>query len=359
MRPLYLVIPVWGEAYTAAFLDVSLPYLLSAGNLPDLRSPGDWRVQIYTSVEDSGSVQRHSNAALLREIAPLDIVTVGARDDLVADPFPHMNASFFQAVQAAGAVNGGVCCIGPDAVFSRGSFTFVEGVWASGYRCMFEIAHRALLEPFQEALRAEEACMSRVRQGVSSAVLVRLMLSNVHPWTTSQMVGRMPRALARRTAGVIAGLGPEALAGLTWLAHPILFDPARASDRFEDYLDHSIDIAIPFATTLEAGEIFYSIDSEDFYAAEFSTMAKALTYKARQPSDHEAATDDEIANSLAEFFLTDLHEKRPREDLGLELFKRTFVTRAGPLADLPRAGLGRLEAIRERALDRIARSCTV
>lgn len=349
MRGIDLVVSVWGP-HSKRFLEHSLPHLLSYGNLPDLRHPGDWRFFLNTSIEDLEVIAAHPGIASVKEIMPVEIAAVGPVADLVHDPFKYVNASYLEALARAYRRKAGVYAFWPDQIMSRGSLVYAEKAWLEGYRCFMNSGYRALYEPFIAALEAEKQPPALPGQGVTAAVLTRLTLDNIHPWTLSLTLDRVTRAIAPRTAGLYARLNADALAILTWQADPVLFDPAFASDRFEHDLDRASDLAIPLSTTLEAGQIYYTCDTDNYFAPEFSTMEKGIQYRANSPADHEIVSDEDLARVLADYFLREIYQRRPRLDLAFVTFDKLAIAHASTLASIPTKNVDRMHAIRERAV---------
>ena len=59
-KAIQLLVPVWGTAYTSQFLEISLPTLLSPGNLPALAKALPCKVVFLTSSVDAEDLSDHA-----------------------------------------------------------------------------------------------------------------------------------------------------------------------------------------------------------------------------------------------------------------------------------------------------------
>lgn len=62
-----IAVPVWGKSYVDTFLSITLPTLMSPGNLPYLMSVAKVNMDIYTSQDDAPSITNHPLIQRLRK----------------------------------------------------------------------------------------------------------------------------------------------------------------------------------------------------------------------------------------------------------------------------------------------------
>ena len=97
-----LLVPVWGTAYTSQFLEISLPTLLSPGNLPSLAKALPCKLVFLTSSTDAADLKDHAAIHYLRSVCDVEISVI---DDLITgDNFysTTITLAYARAVRAAG-----------------------------------------------------------------------------------------------------------------------------------------------------------------------------------------------------------------------------------------------------------------
>ena len=66
-KAIQVLVPVWGASYTSQFLEISLPTLLSPGNLPALAKALPCKIVFLTSSADAADLNDHAAIHYLRE----------------------------------------------------------------------------------------------------------------------------------------------------------------------------------------------------------------------------------------------------------------------------------------------------
>src|SRR5262245_57539261 len=79
-KAIQLLVPVWGITYTSQFLEISLPTLLSPGNLPALAKALPCKVIFLTSSTDAADLKDHAAIHYLRSVCDVELSVI---DDLI------------------------------------------------------------------------------------------------------------------------------------------------------------------------------------------------------------------------------------------------------------------------------------
>ena len=100
-KAIQLLVPVWGATYTSQFVEVSLPTLLSPGNLPALAKALPCKFIFLTSSTDATDLQDHAAIHYLRSVCDVEFSVI---DDLITgDNYSTtITLAYARAVRAAG-----------------------------------------------------------------------------------------------------------------------------------------------------------------------------------------------------------------------------------------------------------------
>jgi hypothetical protein len=187
-----LIIPVWGEAYVAEVLSITLPAALAPGNLPALSGMFDVELVIVTEsrlfdlVRGSRCFQAAEKVCNTR-LVPLDDLLTG----VFTDYGMVLTYALFRGFADLGArmTETYLLLLNADFVISDGSLRHVGKLMQQGKRVIHAPSFRVIAEdvdPQLHALLDRESCTLRLppRQ------LAKLALANKHPTVTARTINQ-------------------------------------------------------------------------------------------------------------------------------------------------------------------------
>ena len=179
----HILTAVWGPWHTDKFINVNLPSLLAAQNLPDFARKIDTTYVIATSKSDAGII-RHSPAfRSLKKIMRVRVVAY--RDSAIGAPIDTHKMMWLDGIRAA-AKAGAFYMLNPaDVAWADGSFRTVAERLIAGKKALFAMFVRVLDETFTpEALEhnhGDDVISIPPRQ------MVDMMLRHLHPFNAAYL----------------------------------------------------------------------------------------------------------------------------------------------------------------------------
>lgn len=145
----HIVTNVWGERHTELFLRMTLPNVLSAGNLPALAGMHRVRYRIYTTLVDQARIKASESGQRLARLVPLEFVTpLGERT-----PDVSFHVHWFHRAAAEAKREGAFAVfVPPDTLWSDGTFRRCGEIMADGFK--------AIATPFLQVVA--ETCLPEV-----------------------------------------------------------------------------------------------------------------------------------------------------------------------------------------------------
>lgn len=177
MKPVRVIVPVWGEKYVDAFLRLGLPALCAPGNLATRRDDARLSLWLMTRPEDVERLRSAPGVAAAARLLPVQ-VRVPAGADFARGGYAAFNACYLEAIRAAYRDRAAVILLTADQIWSAGSLDHLLDCAAHGAQAVLAAGLRVLesAEPdLKNALAASRA-------GLAPETLVRLALTHLHPW---------------------------------------------------------------------------------------------------------------------------------------------------------------------------------
>jgi hypothetical protein len=129
----HLITNVWGEQHTDLFLSMTLPNILSKGNLPALASLHKVIYRIHTTPGDQERIKLSIAGKLLAKLVTVEFLT--PLGDRAPDVSYHVH--WFQKTAAEAKKSGAVAVfIPPDTLWSDGSLRRCGEIMSSGYKAI-------------------------------------------------------------------------------------------------------------------------------------------------------------------------------------------------------------------------------
>jgi len=261
LRGVQVLLPVWGPSYLRQCMDVLLPSLLAAGNLPAVAAAIPAVLILSTQERNISTVSRHP---AWRALAAICDARLESLDTLLSEAHSVvLTLVYARAIRAAGdaARDIGFVLLVADYVLADGALRAVLGRLQGG-------AAAVLAGNFQISGQAVAAPAPGRALAISPRALVRLGLQALHPASRACMPGGT--AHDARANRVFWPVGSDALAGRFYLLHPIGLRP--------ETLDVCIAAPCDYSFVPEfcpAGRIETITDSDEYMVAEMQGAGAA------------------------------------------------------------------------------------
>jgi hypothetical protein len=226
LRGVQILLPVWGSSYLRQCLEVLLPSLLAAGNLPAVAAAIPAVFIVFTRERDMPAIRRHP---AWQKLAGLCEARLEPLDELLSEAHSVvLTLVYARAIRSAGypARDTGFLLLVADYVMADGALREVlrrlqngaDAVLAGNFQISAEAAHRRLAAPAPgEALT------------ISPRALVRLGLEALHPATSACLAGGPAASQAAahdaQANRVFWRAGRDGLVGRFYLLHMIAVRP--------------------------------------------------------------------------------------------------------------------------------------
>jgi len=275
----HVVTIVWGAHHTDLFLDLTLPNVLSPGNLPAMAAGHAVRYRIFTTPADRDRVLAHPNGRRLHQIVPVDFVLpLGERA-----PDVQYHVHWFHRSATEAKRDGAVAMfVPPDTLWSDGTFRHGAAIMASG--------KKAVAVPFLQVVA--ETCVPEakarfggpVEQGLTipPAELVALARRHLHPLTGAATPGSPHARPALEMHWPVPGDG---FLSRFAVREAFAIDPRRCPMTFLWYAGGAEDL----------DGIHFSADSDDMVMLSVDPLAKYIPIYI---PDHTVAPADVARSTL-------------------------------------------------------------
>ncbi len=188
-RPFYFILVVWGEVFRNYFLDLGLPSLLAAGNLPALRTSPRSKFLICAPREDWAALQAAPVFRLLEQYVDPEHIEIPPCPPGVSGCV-HMGIGHRRGCELAYRDKAYPFVLTPDCLFSDGTVARLQELARQGVELALVPALRFAEEPlFAELQRA--GISPHGRNGMAAPItlksrdLVRMALNSLHSETAS------------------------------------------------------------------------------------------------------------------------------------------------------------------------------
>lgn len=257
MNPnLLIAMSAWGDNHVGLMLDVALPSLLAAGNLPALRNPGSCELRIYTSADDAVRISRHPIAEAVQKIVPASIHVIDTKVPEDGNRHAPCSLAFAEALRVAASNGIAFCPFPPDVVYGDGMVNTIQHHSDRGVRALHVAGLRTRKDSMSRALTTDFKGDDGVLR-ISNRDLAMLALINLHPCMAAHVWEN--------------GDGPLLPSNLFWLAEgrgllgrcfhpaPVMIWPTTSPDKLDGTIDD--DFALRAVPNLD--DHLFVTDSDD------------------------------------------------------------------------------------------------
>jgi hypothetical protein len=169
----------WGEWHRSMFVDINVPTMLAAGNLPALTSEIDCEYLIYTTSEDAAHLTQNSAFRQFRTIMPVKIKLFAPSK--TRHPVALHQDVWRAATEFARARHAFILLMPPDVGWADGSFAELRSALLAGKRAIFMTYPRVVSETIVPALRERYPQNSGEAMTVAAQAMMRLAITHIHP----------------------------------------------------------------------------------------------------------------------------------------------------------------------------------
>lgn len=174
--PFHLVTPVWGTEFTNTFLEVTLPCLLSPGNIPSLPDLGRCTYKIFSTDIDFPRIRESPAFKKLGSLMKVELRRIERLDD---NPYIGSSACYRTASREAVAAGAVAVYLIPDMIFADGGLRSIAKFMQQGKRAVMVAGMRTTKETIVPEV------LSRFRVGdaivAPPRALVELAMQHLHP----------------------------------------------------------------------------------------------------------------------------------------------------------------------------------
>jgi hypothetical protein len=236
----HLMTPVWGSTYVDRFLELTLPTLLSPGNLPSL--PANKCVyQIYTCSEDRDRMVRAPAFKRLEKLMPVSIRRIDGMPG--GHPYSTMSACHERGMRECKDIDAAFIFSPPDHVWADGAFRAMQRLLADGKRAVLVAAlrMRAAEESLEEVKRHAQGWQKTIIQ-VPPRALVQTFLRHLHPLAIAHLcpVANSSYPGNRSPGGYYWDVNGHGLLARCCHPHVMVLWPLVRSDSINTTFDHEL-----------------------------------------------------------------------------------------------------------------------
>jgi hypothetical protein len=263
-RSFHLVTPVWGADFTRTFLDVTLPCLLSPGNIPAL-PPGSCVYKIFTSDDDRARIVESPAFRTLSSLATVELRTLEQRDD---NPYVQSSNCYRAATREASDAGAAIIYLIPDMIFADGGLAAIARFLGQGKRAVLVAGLRTVKESIVPEV------LARFRAGGAITVpprpLVGLAMRHMHPVMQHHMYDE-------ESAGFNPSFFCWRVPEQGFVVHCAHLQPVAVDLRGQRATSYgTIDDDLLFDLGLRPDELAYAEDSDDLLWFELSPRGRII-----------------------------------------------------------------------------------
>jgi hypothetical protein len=169
----------WGDWHRNMFLDVNLPTMLAAGNLPALTSDVSCEYLIYTTSKDAERMARNGALRRLRSLMPVTIkLFTPSKTRHPVDLHQDIWRTATEHARSRGAF---ILLMPPDVAWADGSFARLRDALVAGKRAIFMTYPRVVSETIVPAMTKNFPRNSGESMVVPPDAMMSLAVTHIHP----------------------------------------------------------------------------------------------------------------------------------------------------------------------------------
>lgn len=263
--PLKFVTPVWGKEYSETFARVTLPTILSLGNIPAVPNKEDCHYTIYADAIGREIIEGSAAYAILREHVKTEFRPI---PEDISNRYVASSRCYRDIVEEAARQSAAAVFLIPDMILADGSIRFLANVLRSGKRQILITGIRLIKETAVPELLQHHAAGGVITIGAQD--LTRLALSNLHPITESHMFEGDSDYF--HPAGMYWRVGNQGFVLRCFHLHPVAIVPQRGSEQFTGTIDDDLMESSSFYDK----DVYVVTNSDDMQWCEISKASRTV-----------------------------------------------------------------------------------
>ena len=261
-----IVTAVWGEWHIDAFLYLSLPTLLSPGNLPAFAKTYDIVFEFFTRTED---LERLREAPAVRALSAIGRCEYEVLDErLLVEPISAHSEAWNRTVVRAKGLDHWVLFLAPDTAWGDGSFASLAREIEAGKTAIFMQYMRVVCPTFVSDFWDRFGFESQVVT-IGCRDLVRMGCNHLHPLFASYFWNS--NFFPYHSEMVIWPISGEGVMVRVLAREMFLFHPGKVEMSDQLLLSKSFD----------ASSVKMMDDSDSFFAVSLADMGKDFSWHDR------------------------------------------------------------------------------
>ena len=262
--PFIISTPVWGAGHLGLFLNVCLPSLLAAGNLPSLAPNPQNQYLIYTRPEDEAELKAAATFRRLSEIVSVDVRLI---QEKITEPHRTMSNCHIDSIRRADEVGGAAIFLPPDCVWSENSMRALQRIARSGKSVVhmsgIRLDRDSVVPVFANRYSDDGTVLS-----LGPRELVSIGMHHLHPIALTHFWKEYDGQLM--PANLIWNVPNEGLLLRCFHLHPLM---VKSQVRFAKF-GSTIDDDLALKACPDASRDYVVTDSDEILAFEMSGLSR-------------------------------------------------------------------------------------
>jgi len=276
-RPFYFIIVLWGDRFRNYFLDLCLPTLLSAGNLPSLTTRPRSKILICTRPDDWATMKAAPIFAVLERFVDPIYIEIPPCPPNVSGCV-HMGIGHRRGCELAYEAKAYPFVLTPDSIFSDRTIARLQELAIQGVQLVLVPALRFAEEPLFDHLR-EIGIVPHNRSGVVEPItitnrqLVRVALASMHSETkTYEWDAPYLHSLPSAVWWEVPGEDGIVVHCLSWA--PLLFDFTAVPEHDTSVFDNwTFDGDYIYKNLGNIKRVHLVLDSDEIFIASWAPLS--------------------------------------------------------------------------------------
>lgn len=278
-----LITPVWGKDHIQLFLDIGLPSLFAADNIPKLKKLSRVKYFIYTKACDLDFLKMSKAVKALQALVEVSIIVF---EDRFSNNHSAMNWCHQLGFKYAQEHASYAVFIPPDCIWSNQSMYAMYKIVERGYKIIHMSGLRLIRELVTKTIERKDDIIS-----LSSRELVKFGLPFIHPITESHFFDEKDGGLM--PANLFWTVDETGILARCFHLHPLVVYGTDKRCDFQSTIDD--DLALVFDS--DDGEEYIVTDSDELIAFEISSLSHKVLAAYRKGNTTDIANWAQIGTN--------------------------------------------------------------
>lgn len=267
MTKFHFVTPVWGVKHTEIFLELGLPSLLSANNIPNMAHEASITYELFTRLSDREKIEASLAFQKLKEIVEVKYFFI---PEEIETSHLMMSDCHRTALQHAYANNAGTVFIPPDCIWADGSMVNLAKIVSRGFAMVHMSDLRVNRDSMMQMLRQSKQ-PSSPELFLDVRELITVGLRHLHDITKDLFFSEASKKLM--PANLLWTVPGQGILARCFHLHPLYIEPNISNTNFKTTIDDDLGLDLD-----KNGLRQYVVtDSDELFAFELSGIEHRVT----------------------------------------------------------------------------------